>query len=109
MRVAETRAVNRALRKAYGIGLCPLLSQAKWKRKDRLQQPQPPAMANLACVIASASSSANTNSILPWSNATQRTSVGPRPFGELAGTSLKPSSPTWPIGPPRIDPVSCAI
>jgi hypothetical protein len=45
-------------------------------------------MANLACVIASASSSANTNSILPWSNATQRTSVGPRPFGELAGTSL---------------------
>jgi len=24
MRVAETRAVNRALRKAYGIGLCPV-------------------------------------------------------------------------------------
>jgi hypothetical protein len=48
MRVAETRAVNRALRKAYGIGLCSveeLGSVAFTDRKD-LSRKLPPQPAN---------------------------------------------------------------
>ena len=46
MRVAETRAVNRALRKAYGIGLCSV-EELKWLSgssepiENRRQQNQP--------------------------------------------------------------------
>src|ERR1019366_3840336 len=39
MRVAETRAVNRALRKAYGIGLCSV-EELGWA--PRSNAPQPP-------------------------------------------------------------------
>ena len=39
MRVAETRAVNRALRKAYGIGLCSV-EELGWA--PRSSAPQPP-------------------------------------------------------------------
>jgi hypothetical protein len=39
MRVAETRAVNRALRKAYGIGLCSV-EELGWA--PRSKAPQPP-------------------------------------------------------------------
>ena len=39
MRIAETRAVNRALRKAYGIGLCSV---------EELGTPPPPAAPQLA-------------------------------------------------------------
>jgi hypothetical protein len=41
MRVAETRAVNRALRKAYGIGLCSV-EELGWTPK-----PAPSASSNL--------------------------------------------------------------
>src|SRR6266480_3136927 len=47
MRVAETRAVNRALRKAYGIGLCSveelgwLTGSSKPQRQTRKFPPQP--------------------------------------------------------------------
>jgi hypothetical protein len=41
MRVAETRAVNRALRKAYGIGLCSV-EELGWAS----QPPQPPASSS---------------------------------------------------------------
>ena len=47
MRVAETRAVNRALRKAYGVGICSveeLGSLAEWRqpsRESRKVSPQP--------------------------------------------------------------------
>jgi hypothetical protein len=47
MRVAETRAVNRALRKAYGIGLCSV-EELGWLRgspgstKERTQSVKPP-------------------------------------------------------------------
>jgi hypothetical protein len=52
MRVAETRAVNRALRKAYGIGICsveeigssPELSQSS--RSDSKKLPPQPANGN---------------------------------------------------------------
>jgi hypothetical protein len=40
MRVAETRAVNRALRKAYGIGLCSV-EELGWA--PRSNSPEPPA------------------------------------------------------------------
>jgi hypothetical protein len=36
MRVAETRAVNRALRKAYGVGICSI------EEIGSLAEPQPP-------------------------------------------------------------------
>jgi hypothetical protein len=36
MRVAETRAVNRALRKAYGIGLCSV-EELGWESKTYVQ------------------------------------------------------------------------
>jgi len=47
MRVAETRAVNRALRKAYGIGLCSVeelgwLGGSPGSTKDQAQPVRPP-------------------------------------------------------------------
>src|SRR5215471_15446887 len=47
MRVAETRAVNRALRKAYGIGLCSVeelgrLTGSSGSTKDQPQSVKPP-------------------------------------------------------------------
>jgi hypothetical protein len=45
MRVAETRAVNRALRKAYGIGLCSV-EELGWEPKAfRPSDPQRPSSA----------------------------------------------------------------
>jgi hypothetical protein len=45
MRVAETRAVNRALRKAYGIGLCSV-EELGWEPKPNTpSDPQKPAAA----------------------------------------------------------------
>jgi hypothetical protein len=47
MRVAETRAVNRALRKAYGIGICSVeeigsfAEQAQSRRESKKLPPQP--------------------------------------------------------------------
>src|SRR3984957_12101241 len=49
MRVAETRAVNRALRKAYGIGLCSV-EELGWSPRssgpDRSNQATPPTNGN---------------------------------------------------------------
>jgi hypothetical protein len=49
MRVAETRAVNRALRKAYGIGLCSV-EELGWEPKSHSQsdpQKARPAPSNI--------------------------------------------------------------
>jgi hypothetical protein len=54
MRVAETRAVNRALRKAYGIGLCsveelgalPRRSEFPPEKQDRFTSPQATSSGN---------------------------------------------------------------
>jgi hypothetical protein len=49
MRVAETRAVNRALRKAYGIGLCSveeISSSAEWSQSSRESKKLRPQPAN---------------------------------------------------------------
>jgi hypothetical protein len=40
MRVAETRAVNRALRKAYGIGLCSV-EELGWSSSPSKPSPEP--------------------------------------------------------------------
>jgi hypothetical protein len=43
MRVAETRAVNRALRKAYGIGLCSVEELGAFSRASKASAPPPPS------------------------------------------------------------------
>jgi hypothetical protein len=65
MRVAETRAVNRALRKAYGIGICsveeigPFADPPQSSRESKKLPPQPAngngAMAARRFAIVSAS------------------------------------------------------
>ena len=52
MRVAETRAVNRALRKAYGIGICSVEEIGSFDRSvtpERLIRKLPPKSANGNC------------------------------------------------------------
>jgi hypothetical protein len=46
MRVAETRAVNRALRKAYGIGICSVEELGSSLSESRQPQKVPPQTAN---------------------------------------------------------------
>jgi len=74
MRVAETRAVNRALRKAYGIGICSVEE------------------------IGSTKSSASTSSIPIWSSPTRLTSAALRPYVTLPASRSKASSPSLPSG-----------
>jgi hypothetical protein len=61
MRVAETRAINRALRKAYGIGLCSVEefgwatksnapAPPEWWSPSTNEKPRPPESANLQMV-----------------------------------------------------------
>jgi len=64
MRVAETRAVNRALRKAYGIGLCSV-EELGWaprsKAPELADQPRPlrtEILATRTASLASATASA---------------------------------------------------
>src|SRR5207244_4615170 len=74
MRVAETRAVNRALRKAYGIGLCSVeelgwLTGSSSPAADREQSVRPPhqnGSSNPNCGTGCAFSSASTTSIRHW-------------------------------------------
>ena len=76
MRVAETRAVNRALRKAYGIGICSVeeigsldrqSSEPAPNRRSSLNHP-PMATDTPAPPSATAStrSFASMNSTLTW-------------------------------------------
>jgi hypothetical protein len=46
MRVAETRAVNRALRKAYGIGICSVEEIGSFDRAERPLRKLPPQNSN---------------------------------------------------------------
>jgi hypothetical protein len=74
MRVAETRAVNRALRKAYGIGLCSVEERGSVPGPAQSQQQTrkvPPQSANGSyggprSATASARSSAGISSIRIW-------------------------------------------
>ena len=76
MRVAETRAVNRALRKAYGIGTCSVEEIGTIPTKS-------------ATVCARSSSS--TRSTLNWSRPTPSISVAPRRSEMRAGNRLRTS------------------
>jgi len=74
MRVAETRAVNRAIRKAYGIGLCSVEeigspfreAESAAELKKRAPRQTQMAMAAPKSATASARSFASTNSMQPW-------------------------------------------
>jgi hypothetical protein len=51
MRIAETRAVNRALRKAYGIGICSieeisLIAELRQAQQQARKLPPPPGNGN---------------------------------------------------------------
>ena len=74
MRVAETRAVNRALRKAYGIGICSVeeigsfaepVHPLESRRSCRPSLPMETTAAPRSAT-ASASSSASTSSMPTW-------------------------------------------
>ena len=85
MRVAETRAVNRALRKAYGIGICSIeeigsvaAQPRKLPENRRNSHPNLPtemATATRRCATAFASSFASINSIPTWSRPMPPTSA----------------------------------
>ena len=79
MRVAETRAVNRALRKAYGIGICSVEeigSFAEPPQSSRRVKETPAATRPMEATVAPrfatafARSFASINSIPTWSRPT---------------------------------------
>ena len=84
MRVAETRAVNRALRKAYGIGICSVEEigsfaeppQAISESRRSCLRNRPTEMAVARFATDSAKSSASINSIPTWSRPTPPISAG---------------------------------
>ena len=78
MRVAETRAVNRALRKAYGIGICSVEEIGSLAEPPQPSTSQrnclPTCRGNVAAVvsaIASAKSFASISSIPTWLSPTR--------------------------------------
>ena len=84
MRVAETRAVNRALRKAYGIGICSVeeigsLAETRKTLREPKKLPPQPANGNNGgsqrCATDYARSSASISSIPTWSRLTPRISA----------------------------------
>ena len=110
MRVAETRAVNRALRKAYGIGICSVeeigsfaepVPSSRSRRNFRPSRSTERTETTAAprSATASASSSASTSSTPTSSSPTRSISAEPNPFATPPANRSKPSSPTWPTGP----------
>ena len=83
MRVAETRAVNRALRKAYGIGICSVeeigsfaeATPASSESRRSCLRNRPTEMAVARFATDSAKSFASISSIPTWSRLTPPTSA----------------------------------
>ena len=83
MRIAETRAVNRALRKAYGIGICSVeeigpvaeRTQASPEPKELTPLPASGNGGVAQSAITSAKSSASISWTPPWSRHTRQTSA----------------------------------
>jgi len=110
MRVAETRAVNRALRKAYGIGICSVeeigsfTELAPSSRDSKRLPPQPvngengdyggPKVRDRLCQLIR-----HINSMPISSSPTPSISAVPRPSAKPPASRSKPSSHTSPIGP----------
>jgi len=88
MRVAETRAVNRALRNAYGIGICSVEEIGSVTERTKRHQSRRSYLRNRAMgttvlrrfVTDSARLSASINSILTWLRLTPPTSAAWRLF-----------------------------
>jgi hypothetical protein len=107
MRVAETRAVNRALRKAYGIGICSVEETGSFVKpapSSRESKKVPPQSVNgkngnPRSATASANLSDSISSMPTSSSPTPSTSAAPRPSARPPVSRSKPSSPTWPTGP----------
>ena len=111
MRVAETRAVNRALRKAYGIGICSVeeigsLARQSEPAPEREEAPTSPPTATDTPAPPSATVSTRSfgsmNSIRTSSSPTPPTSAGSRLSVRLRATRSRPSSGTLPTGPRKI-------
>ena len=83
MRVAETRAVNRALRKAYGIGICSVEEIGSFAEatpsisgvEEVASATDQRESAAVRFAIDSAKSFASINSIPTWSRLTRPTSA----------------------------------
>ena len=105
MRVAETRAVNRALRKAYGIGICSVEEIGTVPTPAEKLRPKARMGTEMAMALAprsatdSARSSASTNSIPNSSKPTPSTSAAPRHSERPAGSRSRTSSSHLPTGP----------
>ena len=95
MRVAETRAVNRALRKAYGIGLCSI-EELGWPTGS-------PSPAKDQTQRASSSNGNGSNNGQPrlrdrlpnWLKLTQQTSAARQQSKMPAENHLNPLSVSW--------------
>ncbi len=106
MRVAETRAVNRALRKAYGS------ASARSRRSGRARTHPSRLQNRRRCphklptgttaigryAIDSARSFASISSIQTWSRLMRLTSAAPKLCAKPLGNRSRTSSLIWPIG-----------
>ena len=109
MRVAETRAVNRALRKAYGIGICSVEEMGTMPIQAKSFRTQESAAIAMETVTVAApkfgtvyaNSSASTSSTPNWSRPTPLTSVARRRCEKPAGNRSRTLSSNWPTGPRR--------
>jgi hypothetical protein len=116
MRVAETRAVNRALRKAYGIGVCSFeeigsLPESSTSSPQSRKLPPQPLNGNYGartvrdhfCQIIRQH---QLDATLVKSYATDFCGAGC--FAKPLASRSKTSSRTWPIGPRKIEMPYCA-
>ena len=106
MRMAETRAVNRALRKAYGIGICSVEEIGSFAGPVGPAPSSPKIAPNgtngngngsgqQGAWISFARSFASTSSIRNWSRLAQSTSAAPRLWKDAhprAGCELRPTA-----------------
>ena len=108
MRMAETRAVNRALRKAYGIGLCsieeigtiPISTPTEKFPPGRRRMKAATALARRSAIVF-ARSSASTSSTPNWSRPTPSISAARRRSEMPAGNKLRTSFCNWLTGPKK--------
>ena len=111
MRIAETRAVNRALRKAYGIDICSVeeigslterSGSSPPNRRNFLPNPPAGTTADGLSAITSANLSVSINSTPRWSSRMPLTSVASGAYARPLASRSKTSSLIRPIGPTRI-------
>jgi hypothetical protein len=110
MRVAETRAVNRALRKTYGIGICSVeeigsfAEPAPQSRQSKKHPPQPvngkngnyggPKVRDRLCQLIR-QHQLDANLVKPYASSF----AAPRPSAKPPASRSRALSRTWPTGP----------